>query len=184
MITDRIASIRADIEEAERQWAAAPKQYRTSAKGIRAACVVADVQLLLAELAEKERSVHEKYKAELITQNDQLDRYEEQITALTARIKELESLERLYKESLEKYQLWKFDDEARIKELEESPCWEQCSVVKKNIARIKELEGALEPAVRCYNSYKHQTRIVTYADPMGFWRIIKEIAEAALGGKE
>jgi chromosome segregation ATPase len=45
---------------------------------------------LTAALAEKERSVHEKYKAELITQNDQLDRYEEQIAALTARIKELE----------------------------------------------------------------------------------------------
>jgi chromosome segregation ATPase len=37
---------------------------------------------LTAALAEKERSVHEKYKAELITQNDQLDRYEEQIAAL------------------------------------------------------------------------------------------------------
>jgi vacuolar-type H+-ATPase subunit I/STV1 len=50
----------------------------------------------LAALAEKERSVHEKYKAELITQNDQLDRYEEQIAALTARIKELtEALEDL-----------------------------------------------------------------------------------------
>jgi predicted RNase H-like nuclease (RuvC/YqgF family) len=36
----------------------------------------------LAALAEKERSVHEKYKAELIAQNDQLDRYEEQIAAL------------------------------------------------------------------------------------------------------
>jgi hypothetical protein len=88
----------------------------------------------LAALAEKERSVHEKYKAELITQNDQLDRYEEQIAALTA--------------------------------------------------RNKEMTEALEPAVRCYNSYKHQTRIATYSDPMGFWRIIKEIAKAALGGKE
>jgi hypothetical protein len=39
-----------------------------------------------AALAEKERSVHEKYKAELITQNDQLDRYEEQIAALEKRI--------------------------------------------------------------------------------------------------
>jgi hypothetical protein len=41
----------------------------------------------LAALAEKERSVHEKYKAELITQNDQLDRYEERIAALAEKDK-------------------------------------------------------------------------------------------------
>jgi hypothetical protein len=40
----------------------------------------------LAALAEKDKEIHEKYKVELIAQNDQLDRYEEQIAALQAEI--------------------------------------------------------------------------------------------------
>jgi DNA repair exonuclease SbcCD ATPase subunit len=55
--TDRIASIKADVEEAERQWKAGSKQYRTSVKGIVAACIIADVQFLLAALAEKNAEI-------------------------------------------------------------------------------------------------------------------------------
>jgi hypothetical protein len=42
----------------------------------------------LEAMKEKDREIHEKYKVELIKQNDQLDRYEEQIAALKAAIKE------------------------------------------------------------------------------------------------
>jgi flagellar biosynthesis/type III secretory pathway protein FliH len=59
MTTDRIASIKDDVEEAERQWKAGSKQYRTSVKGIRAACIVADIQFLLAALAEKDARIKE-----------------------------------------------------------------------------------------------------------------------------
>jgi hypothetical protein len=77
----------------------------------------------LAVVAEKEADWQLKY--DILGQDYEQKwglsmRQAEQIAALQARIKELESLERLYKESLEKYQLWKFDDEARIKELTEA----------------------------------------------------------------
>jgi uncharacterized coiled-coil protein SlyX len=103
----------------------------------------------LAEIAEKERSVHEKYKKELITQNDQLDRYEEQIAALTARIKELESRPQFGNDEVGRI---KDKYGQRIKELEsilnlvgEDPVWvslhvEQRYEICRLEKRIKELE--------------------------------------------
>jgi chromosome segregation ATPase len=118
-----------------------------------------------AALAEKERSVHEKYKAELITQNDQLDRYEEQISALEKRISDAGIL----KLAAENAALT-----ARIKELEESlTYWKKQwgymeAAQKQGEARIKELEGALETVVCGI-----ENNLYTIQE-------IKEIAKAAL----
>jgi predicted RNase H-like nuclease (RuvC/YqgF family) len=140
---------------------------------------------LTAALAEKERSVHEKYKAELITQNDQLDRYEEQIAALEKRISDAGIL----KLAAENAALT-----ARIKELED----ELTAVKASNLVfvpelsddmkdteierledRVKELEGALEK----YGSHSpadgspicERSKHSDYPCTCGF--------EAALGGK-
>jgi SMC interacting uncharacterized protein involved in chromosome segregation len=92
MTADRIASIKADVEEAERQWKAGSKQYRTSAKGIRGACVVADIQFLLAALAEKDARIKEleakarKQLADLLITGTERDLAEARINALQADI--------------------------------------------------------------------------------------------------
>jgi chromosome segregation ATPase len=99
------------------------KTHRTLGVKIKDALPCCIITALTAALAEKDKEIARAWSKfdEAMTGLTQVQlEAVEQIAALQARIKELESLERLYKESLEKYQLWNFDDEARIKELTEA----------------------------------------------------------------
>jgi predicted RNase H-like nuclease (RuvC/YqgF family) len=119
----------------------------------------------LAALAEKDKEIHEKYKVELIAQNDQLDRYEEQIAALQEEINNPKKT----------YCAWcgftvLIDDEAssgiarHIDICKSHPLNRKITALT---ARIKELTEALENTLLCSDAPS-----------------CHRIAKAALGGKE
>lgn len=187
------------------------KQFdKLTARDFENGAVRDEIRTALAALEERDAEIHEKYKAELITQNDQLDRYEEQVAALQA---ELEEGRRAWAESDEHknadelreaneklvgeiaaLQRWK--DEA----LEVEASWD-CQAVGKAIgttlggnirkdilpfilkqkARIKELEGALGQIV---NYAQCQVDAFSSGNPhldmTGFPHLIKE-ANSILG---
>lgn len=46
---------------------------------------------------------------------------------------------------------------------------------------IRRQREALAAAITCYENWKNQDRIVSYSDPMGFWKVIKKIASDEKG---